>query len=100
MLVRVLRFTMLAKASTNVSVDPGGRRYVVGVSSLADGLTDYGTIVKLASKGIRDRIDLKVSHIYEGAEPPISGDLTASNFGRILNSLSKDEFTHESFWPR
>jgi type II pantothenate kinase len=68
---------------------------LLGLSQLLTGLTDYENIVKLAAMGIRDRIDLKVSHIYEGAEPPISGDLTASNFGRVLQSLSNVEFTHE-----
>ncbi|MNW61582.1 Type II pantothenate kinase [compost metagenome] len=33
-------------------------------------------------------MDLKVSHIYEGSEPPISGDLTASNFGNINGATS------------
>ncbi|TXK70848.1 type II pantothenate kinase [Paenibacillus sp. N3.4] len=68
---------------------------LLGLARLLTGQTDYKTIVHLASKGTRDRIDLKVSHIYEGAEPPIPGDLTASNFGRILNSLAAQEFTHE-----
>ncbi|NOU86019.1 type II pantothenate kinase [Paenibacillus sp. LMG 31460] len=68
---------------------------LLGLSQLLTGLTDYEAIVKLAAKGIRDRIDLKVSHIYEGAEPPISGDLTASNFGRVLQSFSNQEFAKE-----
>ncbi|MBZ5200762.1 type II pantothenate kinase [Planomicrobium chinense] len=68
---------------------------LVGLSHLLTGITDYEEIVELASKGSRDRIDLKVKHIYEGKEPPISGELTASNFGNDLFSaageLSKEE---------
>ncbi|SDN69988.1 pantothenate kinase [Paenibacillus sp. yr247] len=68
---------------------------LLGLSRLLTGITDYESIVKLAAKGVRDRIDLKVKHIYEGAEPPIPGDLTASNFGRVLHFDSKDEVPHE-----
>lgn len=56
---------------------------LLGLSSLLTGQGDYQTIVDMARRGVRERIDLKVSHIYEGAEPPIPGDLTASNFGRL-----------------
>ena len=68
---------------------------LVGLSHLLTGITDYEELVESASKGSRDRIDLKVKHIYEGKEPPISGELTASNFGNDLFSvageLSKEE---------
>jgi type II pantothenate kinase len=57
---------------------------LLGLSSLLTGEGDYEAIVGMAKQGIRERIDLKVSHIYEGAEPPIPGELTASNFGRVL----------------
>lgn len=68
---------------------------IMGLSRLLTGLTDYETIVPLAAEGFRDRIDLKVSHIYEGAEPPIPGDLTASNFGNILPLASIEQLTKE-----
>jgi len=55
---------------------------MVGLSAMATGVTDFHDIVMLASRGDRNEIDLKVSHIYEGAVPPIPGELTASNFGR------------------
>lgn len=68
---------------------------LIGLSHLLTGLTDFEEIVRLARKGSRERIDLKVKHIYEGKEPPISGDLTASNFGQnlfaISGQLSKEE---------
>lgn len=68
---------------------------ILGLSRLLTGLSDYEAIVQLAAKGARDRIDLKVSHIYEGAEPPIPGDLTASNFGHVLQLASIDDLTEE-----
>lgn len=63
---------------------------LIGLSHLLTGVTRYDEIVALASQGSRDRIDLKVKHIYEGKEPPISGELTASNFGQDLFSISSD----------
>lgn len=56
---------------------------IMGLSSLLTGITDYDEIVRLAKLGNRGAVDLKVRHIYEGAESPISGDLTASNFGWV-----------------
>ncbi|WKA55076.1 type II pantothenate kinase [Planococcus shixiaomingii] len=68
---------------------------LLGLSHLLTGVTDYEEIVRMASAGSRDRIDLKVKHIYEGKEPPISGELTASNFGNnlfaVAGELSKEE---------
>jgi Pantothenate kinase, acetyl-CoA regulated len=57
---------------------------IVGLARLLTGLDEYEAIVGAAAKGDRDTADLKVRHIYEGLEPPIDGDLTASNFGRVL----------------
>ncbi|UVI29500.1 type II pantothenate kinase [Paenibacillus spongiae] len=68
---------------------------MMGLAQLLTGITDYEQIVRLAAKGARDRIDLKVSHIYEGAEPPIPGDLTASNFGHLLPSASLASLSQE-----
>ncbi|CAG7651460.1 Type II pantothenate kinase [Paenibacillus solanacearum] len=57
---------------------------LMGLSYLLTGHSDYRQIMSLSREGDRANIDLKVSHIYEGAEPPIPGELTASNFGRVL----------------
>lgn len=56
---------------------------IMGLSTLLTGVSDYDEIVRLARHGDRGSVDLKVRHIYEGSESPISGDLTASNFGRV-----------------
>ncbi|MFD1032710.1 type II pantothenate kinase [Metaplanococcus flavidus] len=68
---------------------------LVGLSRLLTGVVDYEEMVSLARQGSRDRIDLKVKHIYEGKVPPISGELTASNFGNkifeVADQLSREE---------
>lgn len=61
---------------------------IMGLSALLAGIEDYDKIVTIAREGARGTVDLKVRHIYEGAEPPISGDLTASNFGRVSEDRS------------
>lgn len=56
---------------------------LMGLSYLLTGEKEYAQIIKEARNGKRDLIDLKVKDIYTDSEPPISGDLTASNFGNI-----------------
>ncbi|TFJ92443.1 type II pantothenate kinase [Lentibacillus salicampi] len=55
---------------------------LMGLAYLTTGMTDYDEIVRLAGIGNRGNVDLKVKDIFEGAVPPISGDLTASNLGK------------------
>lgn len=62
---------------------------LIGLSHLLTGISDFSTIVEKAQTGIRDNVDLKVHHIYNGRPTPIPGDLTASNFGNVLNSDTK-----------
>jgi type II pantothenate kinase len=56
---------------------------LLGLAQLMTGESDFETLMKLATQGRRDQADLTVAHIYEGTRPPIPGDLTASNFGRV-----------------
>jgi len=90
------RAFLLANVGTGTSVHviDGGRQIrvggtglgggtIVGLSRLLTGIDDYDAIVAAASAGDRGVADLKVRHIYEGMEPPIDGELTASNFGRV-----------------
>ncbi|WNS46842.1 type II pantothenate kinase [Paenibacillus sp. MMS20-IR301] len=58
---------------------------LLGLSRLLAEVGDYDDIIRLAPQGSREHIDLKVSQIYEGSVPPISGDLTASNFGNLAH---------------
>lgn len=55
---------------------------LLGLAYLTTGMQDYEQIVLGARDGDRGNVDLKVKDIFEGAVPPISGDLTASNFGK------------------
>ncbi len=59
---------------------------LLGLAKLMTGESDFKTLMELAAQGHRDQADLTVAHIYEGARPPIPGDLTASNFGRVLEN--------------
>jgi len=63
---------------------------LVGLSAMTTGVKEFDEIVRLASEGKRDDIDLLVRHIYEGSTPPIPGELTASNFGRWLQTGGSD----------
>lgn len=59
---------------------------LLGLSALLFNQHSFDAIIRLGEKGRRDRVDQTVASIYEGAVPPISGDLTASNFGRTVTS--------------
>lgn len=63
---------------------------ILGLSTLLTGIEDYHEIIDLAVQGNRDLIDLKVSQIYEGSKSPISGELTASNFGQVQKGLTSE----------
>ncbi|ATP39720.1 type II pantothenate kinase [Solibacillus sp. R5-41] len=56
---------------------------LIGLSTIMTGITDFGEIKNRASDGNRAGIDLLVKDIYQGMDMPISGDLTASNFGKV-----------------
>ncbi|CAM3525397.1 type II pantothenate kinase [Marinicrinis lubricantis] len=64
---------------------------IMGLSFLMTGIQEFEKIVQLAKDGNRSSIDLTVAHVYEGAVPPIPGDLTASNFGRVQSSEQRPE---------
>lgn len=63
---------------------------IQGLGYLLSGLSDYTELTDTAQQGDREFIDLKVKHIYKNSEPPIPGDLTASNFGHVLHNLDKE----------
>lgn len=56
---------------------------LIGLSALMTGISDFNEITTLAAQGNRSEIDLLVKDIYQGMDTPISGDLTASNFGKV-----------------
>ncbi len=61
-----------------------------GFGELLLGETDHAALVALAAKGDRRRVDLLVSDIYGPDELPLSGDLTASNLGRVRSRDPRD----------
>ena len=56
---------------------------LIGLSTLLTNNSNYEQIVQSALHGNKDSVDLTVKDIFEGASPPISEGLTASNFGKI-----------------
>jgi type II pantothenate kinase len=72
-----------------------GGGMIQGLSYLLTGLTDFSEVTRLALAGDRDKIDLKVKHIYKGDKTPIPGDLTAANFGNVLHNRVDMTFTPE-----
>lgn len=64
-----------------------GGGMIQGLGYLLTGIKDYKQLTDTAQNGNREIIDLKVKHIYKDSEPPISGDLTAANFGHVLHNL-------------
>jgi type II pantothenate kinase len=61
---------------------------LVGLGALTTGESDFDSIKALAAQGDRSSIDLLVQDIYQGMDTPISGTLTASNFGKV--GITKD----------
>lgn len=56
---------------------------LIGLSTIMTGISDFDTIKSHAAQGQREGIDLLVKDIYQGMDTPISGTLTASNFGKV-----------------
>ncbi|MCJ1655887.1 type II pantothenate kinase [Staphylococcus sp. NRL 21/187] len=67
-----------------------GGGMIQGLGFLLTQISDYEQLTNLAQAGDRDTIDLKVKHIYKDTEPPISGELTAANFGNVLHNMDVD----------
>ncbi|HET7615390.1 MAG TPA: type II pantothenate kinase [Bacillales bacterium] len=64
----------------------GGGTFV-GLSALLTGEDDFEKLVELAEKGDRSKLDLLVKDIYTMTDSQISGNLTASNFGKADSSV-------------
>ncbi|MBI0576978.1 type II pantothenate kinase [Neobacillus cucumis] len=53
-----------------------------GLGSLLTKVEDFQELTILANEGDKSKVDLLVRDIYESAEPPIDGNLTAANFAK------------------
>jgi len=67
----------------------GGGTFM-GMGKLLADSSDFASLVGLSASGQRGNVDLLVKDIYHPEEPPIPGDLTASNFAKTeaINSSS------------
>lgn len=59
----------------------GGGTFM-GIGKLLADSSDFTTLVELTASGEKGSVDLLVKDIYHPEEPPIPGDLTASNFAK------------------
>ncbi|SFE79529.1 type II pantothenate kinase [Alteribacillus iranensis] len=69
---------------------------LLGLTYLLTGEDDFKKILELSKKGNGKSLNITVGDIYSHETPPISGDLTASNFGNVSrmkhNHLPKEDF--------
>jgi type II pantothenate kinase len=63
---------------------------IVGLGSLLTGQADYAEIIERAGRGDRSGVDVLVRDIYGGDLPGLSGDVTASNFGKVSSRKPED----------
>lgn len=59
----------------------GGGTFM-GLGRIGAGSHDFTELIRLAEAGDKQKMDLLVKDIYYPEEPPIDGNLTASNFGK------------------
>lgn len=67
---------------------------LMGMGKLLADSSDFPTLVSLSASGEKGIVDLLVKDIYYPEEPPIQGDLTASNFANseaIASSSAADK---------
>jgi type II pantothenate kinase len=55
-----------------------------GLGGILSHEEDFSELTKIANEGDKGKVDLLVRDIYESAEPPIDGNLTAANFAKGL----------------
>jgi type II pantothenate kinase len=71
----------------------GGGTFM-GMGKLLADPSDFASLVSLSDSGEKGNVDLLVKDIYHPEEPPIPGDLTASNFAKteaISSSSAADK---------
>jgi type II pantothenate kinase len=79
------------KAERILGSGMGGGTFT-GLGSLLTKVQDYQLLTVLAEEGNKGNVDMLVKDIYETADSPIHGDLTAANFakGKKLNHKEAD----------
>ncbi|MFP7296435.1 type II pantothenate kinase [Neobacillus niacini] len=61
-----------------------------GLGSLLTKVQDYQLLTVLAEEGNKGNVDMLVKDIYEAADSPIQGDLTAANFAKGKKLMHKE----------
>jgi type II pantothenate kinase len=65
---------------------------IVGLGGLLTAEREYASIIAKARRGDRSSVDILVRDIYGGDLPGLSGDVTASNFGKaVVAATAKPE---------
>ena len=80
---------MKGKGHSRVGGTGIGGGTLIGLSTIMTGVSSFEEVTTLVENGKRDHIDLLVKDIYQGMDTPISGTLTASNFGKV--GITKNE---------
>jgi type II pantothenate kinase len=70
-------------AVTRVGGTALGGGTLVGLGAQLTGERRFEVLAELATRGARDRVDLRVSDLYRPGEFPLAGELTASAFGKL-----------------
>ncbi|SFL49850.1 type II pantothenate kinase [Salibacterium qingdaonense] len=69
---------------------------LLGLSYLLTGRSDFETILEMGRNGNGQALNITVGDIYSHETPPISGALTASNFGNTAN-MKETGFSSEDY---
>jgi type II pantothenate kinase len=62
----------------------------LGLAKLILGVDDFATLIALADRGDRRRVDLMVSEVYRGMPATVARNLTASNFAKLESTRPED----------
>lgn len=60
----------------------GGGTFL-GMGTIIAGNNNFNELLSLAQKGNREQSDLLVKDLYASETPPLAGELTAANFGKV-----------------
>ena len=66
---------------------------VLGLCEKLCGATSFKTVVELAEGGQLDRVDLNICDISKGVISTLTPDTTASNFGKMEDSVAPQDLT-------
>ncbi|RSD25549.1 type II pantothenate kinase [Mesobacillus subterraneus] len=81
-------FTMDGERYERVFGSGIGGGTLLGLGHILSGTDEFSKLVDLSAAGDRGNVDMLVKDIYESHEPPIPGDLTASNFAKASGEQS------------